>query len=87
MAIRIMADKIDVQLDSAAKLLLWAGKQFTKTKFCYYLNPMKSLCNLARLSLAAGQGVPPPHCVRHTRGWGKVQARILSLCSELDSAA
>ena len=54
-----MSDKIRCTIRDHAKLLLWAGKQFTKTKFCYYLNPMKSLCNLARLSLAAGQGVPP----------------------------
>ena len=71
MAIRTMTDKIRCTIRDHAKLLLWAGKQFTKTKFCYYLNPMKSLCNLARLSLAAGQGVPPPSLCAAHKGVGE----------------
>ena len=31
-----------------------------EAKFCYYLNPMKSLCNLARPSLAASEEDPQP---------------------------
>ena len=47
---------------------------------------MKSLCNLARLSLAA-ESLPPLTVWPVRGGGGKVQARILSLCSELDCAA